>query len=157
MGDHRLVGGVRRFGDVEILLDDTTLVRGEGPVGAGTAAICVHLSDVVSSHRDKPAIANLHLAMEFQKPVSLSAVLGAESAAAEDEHHGMLALQLGELPAFRRVIGKFVVGENGSWNNVRSHMKSPQFDGFRINLPPARKRDKLPDPEAYRVRRAARA
>ena len=36
----------------------------------------------------------------------------------------MLALQFGELPAFRRVVGKFVVGENGSRNNVRSHMKS---------------------------------
>jgi hypothetical protein len=30
------------------------------------------------------------------------------------------ALQLGEFPAFRRVVGKFVVGENGPWNNVRS-------------------------------------
>src|SRR3984893_5002131 len=99
--------------------------------------------------RDKPAIANLHLTMEFKKPFSLSAVLGAESAAAEDEHHGMLALQVGELPAFRRVIGKFVVGENGPWNNVRSHMKSPQFNPWRINLAPARKRDKLPDPKAY--------
>jgi hypothetical protein len=65
---------------------------------------------------------------------SLSAVLEAESAAAEDEHHGMLALQLGELPALRRVIGKFVVGEDDPWNNVRSHMKSRQFDGGRINL-----------------------
>ena len=49
----------------------------------------------------------------------------------------MLALQFGELAAFRRVIGKFVVGENGPWNYVRSHMKSPQFDGWRINLAPA--------------------
>jgi hypothetical protein len=62
--------------------------------------------------------------MEFKKPFSLSAVLGAETAAAEDEHHGMLALQLRELPAFRRVIGKFIVWENGPWNNVRSHMKA---------------------------------
>jgi hypothetical protein len=61
--------------------------------------------------------------MEFKNPFMLSAVLGAESAADEDEHHRVLALQLRELPAFRRVIGKFVVGENGPWNNVRSHIK----------------------------------
>src|SRR3981081_2553726 len=119
------------------------LVSEEGPVSADTAAIFVRLSDVVGTDRDKPAIANLHLTMEFKKPFSLSAVLGAESAAAEDEHHGMLALQVGELPAFRRVIGEFVVGENGPWNNVRSHMKSPQFNAWRINLAFARKRDKL--------------
>ena len=124
MGDHRIVGRIRIFGDVEIFLDDTPRVREEGPVSADTAAIFVRLSDVVRTDRDKPAIANLHLTMEFKKPFSLSAVLGAETAAAEDEHHGMLALQVGELPAFRRVIGKFVVGENGPWNNVRSHMKS---------------------------------
>jgi hypothetical protein len=82
-------------------------------VSADTAAIFVRLSDVVGADRDKAAIANLHLTMEFKKPFSLSAVLGAETAAAKDEHHWMLALQLGELPAFRRVVGKFIVGENG--------------------------------------------
>jgi hypothetical protein len=61
--------------------------------------------------------------MEFKKPFSLSAVLGAETAAAEDEYHRMLALQLGELSASRRVVGKFVVGKNGPWNDVRSHTK----------------------------------
>jgi len=55
-----------------------------------TTAIFVRLSDVVGTDRHKAAIANLHLTMEFKKPFSLSAVLGAESAAAEDEHHGML-------------------------------------------------------------------
>jgi hypothetical protein len=95
-------------------------------VSADPAAIFVRLGDVVGTDRDKPAIgANLHLAVEFNKPFSLSAVLGAETAAAEDEDHGMLALQLGELPAFRPVVGKFVVGENGCWNNVRSHKISP--------------------------------
>src|SRR5262245_5798448 len=123
MGDHRIVGRIRIFGDVEIFLDDAPRVREEGPVSADTAAIFVRLSDVVGADRHKAAIANLHLTMEFKKPFSLSAVLGAESAAAEDKHHGMLALQLGELPAFPRVVGKFVVGENDPWNNVRSHMK----------------------------------
>jgi hypothetical protein len=62
--------------------------------------------------------------MEFNKPFSLPAVLGAETSAAEDENHWMLSLQLGELPAFRGVVGKLIVGEYSSWNNVRSHMKS---------------------------------
>jgi hypothetical protein len=117
------VGRIGIFGDVEIFLDDTPRVREEGPVSADTAAIFVRLSDVVGADRDKAAIANLHLTMEFKKPFSLSAVLGAESAAAEDEYHRMLALQLGELSAFRCVVGKFVVGKDGPWNNVRSHMK----------------------------------
>jgi hypothetical protein len=75
-------------------------------VSADTAVIFVRLSDVVGTDCDKPAVANLRLAIKFKKPFSLSAVLGAESAAAEDEHHRMLALQLGELPTFRRVTGK---------------------------------------------------
>jgi hypothetical protein len=90
-------------------------------VSADAATIFVRLGDVVGTDRDKPAIANLHLTVEFKKPFSLSAVLGAETAAAEDEDHGLLALQLGELPTFRRVVGKFVVWENGARNNIRSH------------------------------------
>ena len=90
-------------------------------MSADTAAIFICLSDVVGADRDKAAIANLHVTMELKKPFSLSAVLGAETAAAEDKDHRMLALQFGELPALRRVVGKFVVWENGSWNNVRSH------------------------------------
>ena len=41
----------------------------------------------LGADRDKAAIANFHLTMEFKKSFGLSAVLGAESAAAEDEHH----------------------------------------------------------------------
>ena len=84
------------FGNVEIFLDNTPRIRKEGPVSADTATVFVRLSDVVGTDRDKPAIANLHLTVEFQKPFSLSAVLGAETAAAEDVNHRMLALQLGE-------------------------------------------------------------
>src|SRR5246127_1469320 len=124
MGDHRIVGRIRIFGDVEIFLDDTPRVREEGPVSADSAAIFVRLSDIVGTDRDEPAIANLHLTMEFKKPFSLSAVLGAKTAAAEDNNHGMLALQFGELPAFRRVVGKFVIGESSPWNNIRSHKAS---------------------------------
>jgi hypothetical protein len=90
-------------------------------MSADTGAIFVRLSDVVGADRDKAAIANLHLTMELKKPFSLSAVLGAEAAAAEDEHHRMRALQLGKLPAFRRVVGKFVIGKSGPWNDIRSH------------------------------------
>jgi hypothetical protein len=32
-----------------------------------------------------------------------------------------LSLQFGELPAFRGVVGKLIVGEDSPWNNVRSH------------------------------------
>src|SRR6266446_2994814 len=69
-----------------IFLDDTPRVREEGPVSADSAAIFVRLSDVVGADRHKAAIANLHLTMEFKKPFSLSAVPGAETAAAEDKH-----------------------------------------------------------------------
>jgi hypothetical protein len=115
------VEGIRIFSNVEIFLDDTPRVREEGPVSADTATIFVRLGDVVGTDGDKPAIANLNLAVEFEEPFSLSAVLRAETAAAEDEDHGMLALQLGKLLALRGVVGKFVVGKNGSWNNIGSH------------------------------------
>jgi hypothetical protein len=36
----------------------------------------------------------------------------------------MLSLQLGELPAFRRVVGKLVIRKDGSGNNVSSHVNS---------------------------------
>src|ERR1700733_4458480 len=117
----------------------------------------VRLGDVVGTDRDKPAIgANLHLAVEFNKPFSLSAVLGAETAAAEDEDHGMLALQLGELPAFRRVVGKFVVGKMAA-GPMSDRIRSPQFDAWRVNLARVRKRDKPRDPIVCRVRKARRA
>ena len=102
MGDHRIVGGIRVFGDVEIFLDDTPRVREEGPVSADAAAIFVRLGDVVGTDRDNAAIADLHLAMELEKSFGLSAVLGAECAAAEDKDHRILILQLGELAALSR-------------------------------------------------------
>jgi len=62
--------------------------------------------------------------MEFNKPFGLRAVLGAETSAAEDLNHWTLSSQFQELPAFRGVVGKLIVGEDSPWNNVRSHMKS---------------------------------
>src|SRR5215471_8081096 len=62
--------------------------------------------------------------MQCNKPLSLPTVLGAETSATEDDDHWMLSLQFGELPAFRGVVGKLVVGDDSPWNNVRSHLKS---------------------------------
>ena len=40
----------------------------------------------------------------------------------------MLALQFGELPALRGVVGKFVVGEDRSGNDVGSHEESSKVE-----------------------------
>src|SRR5262249_2740780 len=124
VGDHGIVERIRVFGDVEILLDDTPRVGEERPVGTDPAAILIRLSNVVGADRHKPAIANFELTMELNKSFGLPAVLGAETSTAEDENHRMLSLQLGELPAFRSVVGQLIVGEGRPWNNVSSHMKS---------------------------------
>jgi hypothetical protein len=63
------------------------------PVGVDSAAKFVRLGDIVGADRDKPAIGNLEFATEFNQPLSLPAVLGAETSAAENENHGMLCLQ----------------------------------------------------------------
>src|SRR5258708_4753742 len=124
MGDHGIVEGIGVFGDVEIFLDDTPHVGEEGPVGADAAAILIRLGDVVGANRKQPAITNLQFTMERNKPFRLPAVLGAETSAAKDEHHRMLSLEFGELPAVRGVVGKLVVGEDSTWNDVGSHLKS---------------------------------
>jgi len=59
------------------------------------AAIFICLSDIVGADRDKPAISDLKLAMEFDQPLSLPAVLGAVTSAAEDQNHRMRSLQFG--------------------------------------------------------------
>src|SRR6516164_3209122 len=63
--------------------------------------------------------------MELNKPFSVPAILRAETSAAEDENHWVSSLQFGELPTFRGVIGKFIVGEDCPGNNVRSHIQPP--------------------------------
>jgi hypothetical protein len=88
------VGRICVFGNVEIFLDDTPRIRKERPVSADTATVFVRLSDVVGTDRDKPAIANLHLTVEFKEPFSLSAVLGTVASPAEDEDHRVLSLQV---------------------------------------------------------------
>jgi hypothetical protein len=48
----------------------------------------------------------------------LAAVLRAETAAAENENHGVWSLQFGELAAFRGVVGKLVVREDRTRDDV---------------------------------------
>jgi hypothetical protein len=67
--------------------------------------------------------------MKLNKQFRLPPVLGAKASAAENEDHGMLSLQLGELPSFRGVIRQLIVGEYSSCNYVRSHINSSIF-GF---------------------------
>ena len=93
------------FGDVEVFLDFTPWVGEERPVGADSCAIFIRLCDIVGADRDQPAIGNLEFTMELNQPFRLSAVLGSVTPAAEDEDHGVLSLQFGELPAFRGMVG----------------------------------------------------
>src|SRR5262249_42098853 len=122
--DHGIVDRVRVFGDIEILLNNTSCIGEERPMGADSSPILIRLRNIVRADRDEPAVANLDLAMKLNKPFSLPAVLGAEASPAQDKNHWMLSLQFGEFPAFCSVVGKLVVREDGSWNNVRTHKKS---------------------------------
>jgi hypothetical protein len=122
--DHGIVEGIGVFGDVEIFLDHTPRVGEEGPMSADSGAIFARLSDIVGADRDEPTIGDLKLTVELDKAFSLSAVLGAETAAAEDKNHGMRSLQFGQLPVLRCVVGKLIVGEDGPRNDVGSHVGS---------------------------------
>src|SRR4029077_10574394 len=94
-------------------------------------AIFICLGDIVGADGDETAIGNLEFAMELHKQLSLTAVLGAETTAAEDQNHGVRSLQLGELPMLPSVVGKLVVGEHRPWNNVSSHKKPQRLDARR--------------------------
>jgi hypothetical protein len=126
MGDHGVVIGVGIFRYVEILLDYAPGVRKERPMGTDPAAILIRLDDVVCADCNKAAIGNLELAMEFDKPFGLPTVLGAISSPTEDENHRMLSLKIRELPPRPTVVGKLVVREVSSWNDVGSHIDSSQ-------------------------------
>jgi hypothetical protein len=93
------------FGDVEVFLDFPPRVGEERPVGADSCAILIRLRDIVGADRDQPAIGNLEFTMELNQPFRLPAVLGSVTPAAEDEDHGVVSLQVGELPVFRGVVG----------------------------------------------------
>jgi hypothetical protein len=121
-GSEFAVTGV--LSDVEIFVDLACRVGEEGPVRTNSGARFIRLSDVVGANRDQPAIANLELAMKLKKQFMLPAVLWTVTAPAEHENHWISSLQFGELAPLCRVIGKFVIGEYGPWNNVRSHMQT---------------------------------
>src|SRR5271157_3695861 len=108
MRDHGIVRGVGVFGDVEILLYNAPRIREERPMRADTAAKFVGLYDVVGADRNQPAITNLHLAVKLDKSLSLPTILRAVAAAAQDDDHRILSLQLRELSALCGVVGKFV-------------------------------------------------
>jgi len=50
--------------------------------------------------------------MERYKSFSLPAVFRAETAAAQDNNHRMLSLQLGELATLPGVVGELIVGKH---------------------------------------------
>src|ERR1700738_3266820 len=122
--NHGIVDGIGVFGDVEILLNNAPRIGEKGPVSADSAAIFVRLGDIVGADRDHPAIANLHLTMELQQTFCLTAIFWAEAAAAKDEPHGILSLQLGEFSMLRGMVAQLIVGENSSRHHVGSHLKS---------------------------------
>jgi hypothetical protein len=92
-------------------------------VSADAGAVLVGERDVVGADGDETAVANFYFAVELDEELGLAAVFGAEASAAEDEDHGLLRLQLGELAAFRGVIGELVVGKERAGDNVGSHVR----------------------------------
>jgi hypothetical protein len=121
MGNHGIVGGIGVFGDVEILLDDAGRVGEERPMSADAGAVFIGFGDVVGADGDEAGVGDFDFAMKLNEEFGLAAVLGAETAAAEDEDHGVLSLEVRELAALRGVVGKLVVGEDGAGNDVGSH------------------------------------
>jgi hypothetical protein len=59
--------------------------------------------------------------MELGKQFCLAAVLRTEASAAENENEGIGFLEFGEFSTLRGVVGEFVVGEDSSGYDVRSH------------------------------------
>jgi hypothetical protein len=106
MGDHRIVGRISIFGDVEIFLDNTPCIREERPVGADSTPIFIRLSDIVGADCDKAAIANFELTMELTSPSACLRSLGQKP------------------PRLRtRTIGSCPCSSE-SWNNLRD---DPRF------------------------------
>jgi hypothetical protein len=92
VGNHGIVGWIGVFGDVEIFLYATTGVGEKCPVCADSGSVFVGLGDVVGADGDETAVAYLHLAMELDEELRLTAIFGAKASTAQDEHHGVLSL-----------------------------------------------------------------
>src|SRR4051812_6558348 len=54
----------------------------------------------------------------------LPSILGAKRAATENDNHRVLPLQLRQFPMLAGVIGKVVIGETNTRNDVRAHMNA---------------------------------
>jgi hypothetical protein len=121
VGDHGIVKRIGVFGDVEIFLDGAAGVGEERPVGVDAGAIFVGFGDVVGADGDDAAVGDFEFAMELDEEFGLAAVFGAEASAAQDEDHGMWALEVGKFAVFGGVVGEVVVGEGGAGNDVGSH------------------------------------
>jgi len=61
--------------------------------------------------------------VKLKKSFLLPVVLGTIAPAAENENHGMVFLQFGELPPFRGVVGQLIVRKDSSRNDIRTHRK----------------------------------
>jgi len=119
--DHGIVERVGVFGDVEIFLDGAAGVREKRPVGVDASAVFICFGDVVGADGDEAAIGDFEFAMELHEEFGLAAIFGAEASAAEDQNHGMRALEVGEFAVLGGVVGKVVVGKCGAGNDVGSH------------------------------------
>jgi hypothetical protein len=126
--NHRIVNGIGIFGDVEIFLNDAPGIAEKWPVGADAAAVLIRLGDIVCADGDEPAIADLHLTVELQQAFGVSPIFRAERAAAEDEHHWIIALQLSKPSMPGGMIAQFIVGQNCSGDDVGSHMNASKFE-----------------------------
>jgi hypothetical protein len=122
--NHRIMQGVRVFGNIEVFLNYTPGVGQKGPVGANSHAKFISLNNVVGSDCGQPAIRNLELAVELNKALMLSTLFWAEAAATENKNHRIWPLELRELPALGAVVRKLIIGEGCAWNNIISHLQN---------------------------------
>ena len=90
-----------------------------------TAAVFVGFRYVVRANSDQTAITDFEFPVELHQSFGLAAILGAETSAAEDKNHGMLALEFGELPVLPSMVGEFVIRKHGARNDVSSHGETP--------------------------------
>jgi hypothetical protein len=78
--------------------------------------------------------------MQLDESLGLPAILRAEAAPAEHEHHRIWALQLRELPPLPGVVGQLVVREHGAWDDVGSHVTFSLAGGIAVKRPLAVKK-----------------
>jgi len=78
--NHRIMQRVRVFGNVEVFLNYTPCVGQERPVRANSAAKFFSRNNIVGGDCDQPAIRNLELAVELNKPLMLSTLFWTKAA-----------------------------------------------------------------------------